>query len=124
MLVAEFIETYCQDIVDECNRSSDPLAASEFSFDEMVEQDDGRKEKVIFSSRGNILVRDIVELTEEDFRRKYASVEECELRHRYLESFVILWGEEVITRARQEIDKARMKFDTFKDYDPSDVWKC
>jgi hypothetical protein len=123
MLVQEFIDKYCQDIVQMVERVGDPLASSEFSFDSWVEMEDGRREKVVYSATSEILVRDIVELTKEDFVRKYTSKEDLDTYERYLSSFVILYGEEVITRARMEVERAKQNLERAKNFDPTNIWK-
>lgn len=123
MTLKEFIDVYCKDLTEEFVYESlrDPISSSDFSYD-AYDEIEGKLEKVVFSESGNITVKDIIDLEECDFVIKYPLPGDLETYHNYLSSFVILYGEEVLQRTKQEIERLKLKLQSSANFDASNIF--
>jgi hypothetical protein len=116
--IGEFIDTYCKDIVEKAKKVKEVLDDLDFSYDAVVEGQDGEKIKVIYAEdQTEIPIQDILSLSDLDFRRTYHGTSSYEAYKSYLSNFIILEGEEVLNQIRNEIQRSREKIERYSALD-------
>lgn len=113
MLIYEFVPKYCKDILEK-HSNLDQLSLDEFSYDEIVIDDFGKRTKIIYTSEGKqIPIRDILGLDEEDFVAEYPGADCLQAYKNYLSAYIAVEGEEYINELRNEICKSLEKVKMF-----------
>lgn len=118
MLIGEFIEQYCQDIVEKSKKVKEVLEELDFTYDAIVENSDGERIEVIYADdQTEIPIRDILSLSDLDFRRTHPSKASYEAYKAYLSNFIILEGEEVLNQIRNEMKQSRERIERYANLD-------
>lgn len=110
MTLKDFIITRCKDILDKrktlcLNDTNDE--DSIFSYDNLLQDDYGNLEKVIYDEKGiPIKINDIIELPLEDFTRVYNSSSSLKAYRKYLEAYKIIYGVELLTLYYRKIEES------------------
>lgn len=118
MLIKQFIDEYCQDIVAKSNKIKEVLDELDFTYDDIVTSNDGETIKVIYADdTTEIAVHDILTLGDTDFRRIYKSTAAYNAYKAYLSNFIILEGEEVLNQIRNEIKRSREQVERYASLD-------
>lgn len=111
MKIAEFVDKYCADIKALYKERSRLLDNYDLPFDDEIEDDAGQRLQVVYAGDIAIPVADIITSTREDFARLYPSFECRELYDRYVNSLIMLEGEEALNHIRgsmkREQDRVR-----------------
>ena len=101
MKLGQFIDEYCQDIIDQKNVRQSYLGKDDgLPCDEIVEDDSGQMMKVVYSATRRIPVMDILEMDRNEFAKVYSSESDLETYDRYCDAFIILEGEEALDAMR------------------------
>lgn len=112
MLMPEFVQTYCSDLVS-LYGSADSTDKFNLPCDDTIEDDSGEKVQVVYCGKQAIPVLDIVTLDEDDFAQIYPSFEARELYKSYLDTIKILDGEEALNHIRNEMRREQERVKTF-----------
>lgn len=121
MNMKEFVETFCQDILEESKLHEEALPEITFTYDYKVPLEDGGEEKVINAGGYEIYIVDILTLSENDFKKAYPGEDALEAYKNYLSNFVILEGEEVLEVVRNNILKASRRITKFSELNVEDL---
>lgn len=97
MLIHEFIVEYCQDIVETYTATHSKLLDSfDLPYDDEIEDDSGELMKVVYCGEKAIPINDILSMSKSDFARVYPDFECRDLYDKYIESLVMLEGEDAL----------------------------
>lgn len=121
MKLDEFIAKHCRDIVAEYgSKSSSIMDSFDLPYDDEIEDDSGELMKVIYCGTTYIPIGDILTTTREDFARMYPDFECRELRDKYVDSLIMLEGEDAIKHIRNAMARERERIKAFAaaDSDP------
>lgn len=116
MLIHEFIVEYCQDIVETYTATHSKLLDSfDLPYDDEVEDDSGELMKVVYCGEKAIPVNDILSMSKSDFARVYPDFECRDLYDKYIESLVMLEGEDALNHIRSVLDQERQRIKEFSE---------
>ena len=101
MKIGEFVDKYCQDIVQKSQEIDAVMADDGLPYDEIVEDESGSKMKVVYSANRRIPIRDIIEMERKDFAKIYSSPDDLETYDRYCDSIILLEGEEALQESEK-----------------------
>ena len=104
MKIGQFTDMYCQDILQEASKKQSLLGIDdELPCDEVVIDDSGNKMKVVYSETRRIPVLDIIDLDRSEFAKIYPTASDLETYDNYINSIVILEGEEALECIRHSV---------------------
>lgn len=114
MRMPEFIDKYCADI-KALYVSTDAILDDglDLPYDDIIEDDSGRKMKIVWSGEVAIPINDIITSDRSDFIRMYPSFDCRELYDNYMNALIILDGEEAVKKIRNEIMREKQRIDNF-----------
>jgi hypothetical protein len=116
MLIHEFIVEYCQDIVETYTATHSKLLDSfDLPYDDEIEDDSGELMKVVYCGEKAIPVNDILSMSKSDFARVYPDFECRDLYDKYIESLVMLEGEDALNHIRSVLDQERLRIKEFSE---------
>lgn len=115
MKIGEFVDKYCQDIVQKSQEIDAVMADDGLPYDEIVEDESGSKMKVVYSANRRIPIRDIIEMERKDFAKIYSSPDDLETYDRYCESIILLEGEEALQEIRNNVKREMERVKSFAD---------
>lgn len=116
MLIHEFIVEYCQDIVETYTATHSKLLDSfDLPYDDEIEDDSGELMKVVYCGEKAIPINDILSMSKSDFARVYPDFECRDLYDKYIESLVMLEGEDALNHIRSVLDQERQKIKEFSE---------
>lgn len=116
MLIHEFIVEYCQDIVETYTATHSKLLDSfDLPYDDEIEDDSGELMKVVYCGEKAIPVNDILSMSKSDFARVYPDFECRDLYDKYIESLVMLEGEDALNHIRSVLDQERQRIKEFSE---------
>lgn len=116
MLIHEFIVEYCQDIVETYTATHSKLLDSfDLPYDDEVEDDSGELMKVVYCGEKAIPINDILSMSKSDFARVYPDFECRDLYDKYIESLVMLEGEDALNHIRSVLDQERQRIKEFSE---------
>lgn len=116
MLIHEFIVEYCQDIVDTYTATHSKLLDSfDLPYDDEIEDDSGELMKVVYCGEKAIPINDILSMSKSDFARVYPDFECRDLYDKYIESLVMLEGEDALNHIRSVLDQERQRIKEFSE---------
>lgn len=114
MEIEEFTKVYCADILKQVEDRNKFMGEDDgLPFDDIIKDDSGNMLRVVFSGTRNIPIFDIIDMTLEDFRQIYSSSDDLETRRRYLDSIILLEGEEALNALRNRTRAEIKKIETF-----------
>lgn len=104
MKLGQFIDTYCQDLLEQSRQRKLYLGADDgLPCDEIVEDDSGNPMKVVYSPTRRIPIVDILDMDKNDFCKIYSSPGDLETYENYCNSIIIMEGEEALEVIRKTI---------------------
>ena len=104
MLIHEFIVEYCQDIVETYTATHSKLLDSfDLPYDDEIEDDSGELMKVVYCGEKAIPINDILSMSKSDFARVYPDFECRDLYDKYIESLIMLEGEDALKIGRAHV---------------------
>lgn len=113
LILKEFVEDYCQDIVKEYYKKKD---GSILSFDAVITNDLGESVKVIYDDENNpIDVNDIIQLSTPEFMTKYHFNSAIKAMEKYLSAYEILSPEELFMEANKAIQSFNTELDKWSE---------
>ena len=116
MLIHEFIVEYCQDIVETYTAThSKFLDSFDLPYDDEIEDDSGELMKVVYCGEKAIPINDILSMSKSDFARVYPDFECRDLYDKYIESLVMLEGEDALNHIRSVLDQERQRIKEFSE---------
>lgn len=116
MLIHEFIVEYCQDIVETYTATHSKLLDSfDLPYDDEIEDDSGELMKVVYCGEKAIPINDILSMSKSDFARVYPDFECRDLYGKYIESLVMLEGEDALNHIRSVLDQERQRIKEFSE---------
>lgn len=116
MLIHEFIVEYCQDIVETYTATHSKLLDSfDLPYDDEIEDDSGELMKVVYCGEKAIPINDILSMSKSDFARVYPDFECRDLYDKYIESLVMLEGEDALNYIRSVLDQERQRIKEFSE---------
>lgn len=116
MLIHEFIVEYCQDIVETYTATHSKLLDSfDLPYDDEIEDDSGELMKVVYCSEKAIPINDILSMSKSDFARVYPDFECRDLYDKYIESLIMLEGEDALNHIRSVLDQERQRIKEFSE---------
>ena len=116
MLIHEFIVEYCQDIVETYTATHSKLLDSfDLPYDEEIEDDSGELMKVVYCGEKAIPINDILSMSKSDFARVYPDFECRDLYDKYIESLIMLEGEDALNHIRSVLDQERQRIKEFSE---------
>lgn len=116
MLIHEFIGEYCQDIVETYTATHSKLLDSfDLPYDDEIEDDSGELMKVVYCGEKAIPINDILSMSKSDFARVYPDFECRDLYDKYIESLVMLEGEDALNHIRSVLDQERQRIKEFSE---------
>lgn len=116
MLIHEFIVEYCQDIVETYTATHSKLLDSfDLSYDDEIEDDSGELMKVVYCGEKAIPINDILSMSKSDFARVYPDFECRDLYDKYIESLIMLEGEDALNHIRSVLDQERQRIKEFSE---------
>lgn len=116
MLIREFIVEYCQDIVETYTATHSKLLDSfDLPYDDEIEDDSGELMKVVYCGEKAIPINDILSMSKSDFARVYPDFECRDLYDKYIESLVMLEGEDALNHIRSVLDQERQRIKEFSE---------
>lgn len=116
MLIHEFIVEYCQDIVETYTATHSKLLDSfDLPYDDEIEDDSGELMKVVYCGEKAIPINDILSMSKSDFARVYPDFECRDLYDKYIESLVMLEGEDALNHIRSVLDLERQRIKEFSE---------
>lgn len=121
MYLNEFKEKFCQDIIRSAKKKSELMPEIEFTFDNYKIEEDGELVKAIEVGEILIPIRDILSLSERDFKLLYPDEDCLEARARYLENFIIIEGEEVLEMVRRQFTRTMSEIDKYSSMNLEDL---
>lgn len=114
MLIHEFIVEYCQDIVETYTATHSKLLDSfDLPYDDEIEDDSGELMKVVYCGEKAIPINDILSMSKSDFARVYPDFECRDLYDKYIESLIMLEGEDALNHIRSVLDQERQRIKEF-----------
>lgn len=116
MLIHEFIVEYCQDIVEAYTATHSKLLDSfDLPYDDEIEDDSGELMKVVYCGEKAIPINDILSMSKSDFARVYPDFECRDLYDKYIESLIMLEGEDALNHIRSVLDQERQRIKEFSE---------
>lgn len=116
MLIHEFIVEYCQDIVETYTATHSKLLDSfDLPYDDEIEDDSGELMKVVYCGEKAIPINDILSMSNSDFARVYPDFECRDLYDKYIESLIMLEGEDALNHIRSVLDQERQRIKEFSE---------
>lgn len=116
MLIHEFIVEYCQDIVETYTATHSKLLDSfDLPYDDEIEDDSGELMKVVYCGEKAIPINDILSMSKSDFARVYPDFECRDLYDKYIESLIMLEGEDALNHIRSVLDQERQRIKEFSE---------
>lgn len=116
MLIHEFIVEYCQDIVETYTATHSKLLDSfDLPYDDEIEDDSGELMKVVYCGEKAIPINDILSMSKSDFARVYPDFECRDLYDKYIESLIMLDGEDALNHIRSVLDQERQRIKEFSE---------
>lgn len=116
MLIHEFIVEYCQDIVETYTATHSKLLDSfDLPYDDEIEDDSGELMKVVYCGEKAIPINDILSMSKSEFARVYPDFECRDLYDKYIESLIMLEGEDALNHIRSVLDQERQRIKEFSE---------
>ena len=116
MLIHEFIVEYCQDIVETYTATHSKLLDSfDLPYDDEIEDDSGELMKVVYCGEKAIPINDILSMSKSDFARVYPDFECRDLYDKYIESLIMVEGEDALNHIRSVLDQERQRIKEFSE---------
>lgn len=116
MLIHEFIVEYCLDIVETYTATHSKLLDSfDLPYDDEIEDDSGELMKVVYCGEKAIPINDILSMSKSDFARVYPDFECRDLYDKYIESLIMLEGEDALNHIRSVLDQERQRIKEFSE---------
>ena len=116
MLIHEFIVEYCRDIVETYTATHSKLLDSfDLPYDDEIEDDSGELMKVVYCGEKAIPINDILSMSKSDFARVYPDFECRDLYDKYIESLIMLEGEDALNHIRSVLDQERQRIKEFSE---------
>ena len=116
MLIHEFIVEYCQEIVETYTATySNLLDSFDLPYDDELEDDSGELMKVVYCGEKAIPINDILSMSKSDFARVYPDFECRDLYDKYIESLIMLEGEDALNHIRSVLDQERQRIKEFSE---------
>lgn len=104
MKLGQFIDTYCQDILEESNQRKSYLGADDgLPYDDIVQDESGRPMKVVYSATRRIPIADILDSDRSEFAKVYSTPSDLETYDNYLNSIILMEGEEALEVIRKSV---------------------
>ena len=116
MLIHEFIVEYCQEIVETYTATySNLLDSFDLPYDDEIEDDYRELMKVVYCCEKAIPINDILSMSKSDFARVYPDFECRDLYDKYIESLIMLEGEDALNHIRSVLDQERQRIKEFSE---------
>lgn len=120
--IREFAVQYCSDIIEEAKRRSNMFDLSEFSYDEIITEEDGTRVPVINTTSYQIPIADILGMDRTEFAKPWPYAECLEAYDTYVSNLVILEGEEALTSIRKQMALEQEKMELYAEKKVDFAW--
>lgn len=115
MNIKEFAETYCRDILAASQKRSEMFDLSGFSYDEIIEEDDGTQVRVVNTVNYQIPIADILGMNRTEFSRIWPYGECLEAYDTYVSTLIIIEGEAALTEVRNMLNRVQERIERYGD---------
>lgn len=116
MRIREFIDKYCMDIVSESKQRDSLLDSDDFTYDAIVQDPDGTDVKIVYAGDEEIPISEILSLDRQDFIKIYPSFQAQEVYDNYIDSIIVLEGEEALAHIRNEMLRERTRIESYSKF--------
>lgn len=116
MKIREFTDKYCMDILKESKQRKSLLDTGDFGYDNIVEDVDGTPVKIVYAGIEEIPIADILSLGKADFMKIHPSIDASEVYDNYIDSIIVLEGEEALSHIRNEMMRERARIENYEGY--------
>jgi len=115
MLLKDFIQQQCTDIISKASALSKDAIPEMFSYDAVIDNGFDEMVKVIYDDNGNpIQISDIIGLTIEDFQLIYQFDSAISAFQKYMSAYNIIEGEALYRQLQHQIEDFRNKMIGFE----------
>ncbi len=112
MKIYEFIDRYCQDILDEARESEDLYDLDGLPNEGYMTTSEGKRVPFIYIDDTKVPVADIITQVREDFLLQYSKLPSAADRYdQYMEVVELVEGEEVIAHIRNQVRRSIAKIE-------------
>ena len=91
------------------------LDSFDLPYDDEIEDDSGELMKVVYCGEKAIPINDILSMSKSDFARVYPDFECRDLYDKYIESLIMLEGEDALNHIRSVLDQERQRIKEFSE---------
>lgn len=105
--IFEFIDKYCQDLVDAKRKEAALIDLSEFAHDAIIHDAEGTAIPVVCVDAQDIPVADFLTLDRADFLNVWKTPNAAEAYDNYVSALEILEGEDAVSRIRRAMAAER-----------------
>lgn len=111
MYIHGFIEKYCKDLIADFKQKSALIDFSDCQYDDIIEDESGAKTPVVYIDGNPVPVQDFFALDRKDFIAAYNTPSAGEIYDQYLDSYIILEGEDALNAIQNAIkaENARLE---------------
>lgn len=120
MKIYEFMEKYCQDLLEKDKQRKELIDMTTFPHDGIEQSPDGRDVPVVYVGNLSVPVSEFLCMTKADFTYVYKDPMAAECYDNYVSALEIIEGEDVINMIRNRVMAARKELPTLNTGD-SDV---
>lgn len=114
MNIKQFMEIYCQDILEQAKIKKEFVSEDIFTYDRIKLTEDGARVKIVDSAAGDeIDIEDIITLDEEQFSKAYPGQAALDTYRAYINNFIIIEGEQMLEVIRNQILKSKERIDKY-----------
>lgn len=113
MNIQEFAVAYCKDIVEDAKKRSEMFDLSGFSYDEVIQEEDGTEVRVVNTDNYQIPLTDILGMDRVEFSRVWPYTECLDAYDAYVSNLIIVEGAEALTMVRNMLSREREKIDMY-----------
>ncbi|MDR1523281.1 MAG: hypothetical protein LBS29_04955 [Endomicrobium sp.] len=111
MIMTEFIQQYCQDIVAVYKKRRELFDDDDFAYDDIIYDEDGIPVKIVYAGKNEIPIQDILGLERLEFQKMYPDLCSLDVYDTYIDSYVFFEGEDALHRVRKLLAQQKEEMD-------------
>lgn len=120
MFIYTFIEQYCQDIMTDVRARKQTIDLTEFPYDEMITDSEGKKYPAINIDGVFVPINDIFTMERDDFVKEWKLPSALESYNNYMANMDVLEGEEAVAKIRLALRREVDRITSTQDMDVPD----
>lgn len=112
MNIYGFIGEYCQDLIQAHDNAKNLIELADYPHDEIITDSTGKSVPVVYIDGTGVPVSDFFTYQKEDFVDMYKKLPSAGIMYdNYLDSFVVIEGEEVLNHIRNQVKRDAARLD-------------